>query len=118
VCSRDKNYYAAILFNEIFGGSPASKLFMNVRERLSLCYYCSSHYDSYFGNMTVSSGVDGANAELAKREILAQLEDMKAGKISDVEFSAASSPLSITAARPTIIPVIYSPSIAHAACSE
>lgn len=89
VCSRDKNYYAAILFNEIFGGSPASKLFMNVRERLSLCYYCSSHYDSYFGNMTVSSGVDGANAELARSEILAQLEDMKAGKISDVEFSAA-----------------------------
>lgn len=89
VCSKDKSYYAAILFNEIFGGSPASKLFMNVRERLSLCYYCSSHYDSHFGNITVSSGVDGENAELAKAEILAQLEDMKAGKISDVEFSAA-----------------------------
>ena len=89
ICSRDKGYYAAILFNEIFGGSPASKLFMNVRERLSLCYYCSSHYDSHFGNITVSSGVDGENAELAKAEILAQLEDMKAGKISDAEFSAA-----------------------------
>ena len=89
VSSTDKNYYAAILFNEIFGGSPASKLFMNVRERLSLCYYCSSHYDSYFGNMTVSSGVDSANAELAKAEILAQLEDMKSGKISETELNAA-----------------------------
>lgn len=89
VCSKDEGYYAAILFNEIFGGSPASKLFMNVRERLSLCYYCSSHYDSYFGNITVSSGVDKANTELAKAEILAQLEDMKAGKISETEFSAA-----------------------------
>lgn len=89
VCSKDKNYYAAILFNEIFGGSPASKLFMNVRERLSLCYYCSSHYDSYFGNMTVSSGVDSDNAKLAKAEILAQLEDMKSGRITEYEFSAA-----------------------------
>ena len=89
ICSKDKGYYAAILFNEIFGGSPASKLFMNVRERLSLCYYCSSHYDSYFGNITVSSGVDSENAELAKAEILSQLEEMKAGKISDVELSAA-----------------------------
>lgn len=89
ISSKDKGYYAAILFNEIFGGSPASKLFMNVRERLGLCYYCSSHYDSYFGNMTVSSGVDKENAELAKSEILAQLEDMRNGKISEAEFSAA-----------------------------
>lgn len=89
VCSKDKNYYAAILFNEIFGGLPASKLFMNVRERLGLCYYCSSHYDSHFGNITVSSGVDKENAELAKSEILAQLEDMRSGKISKTEFSAA-----------------------------
>ena len=89
VCSTDRYYYAAILFNEIFGGSPASKLFMNVRERLGLCYYCSSHYDSYFGNMTVSSGIDSDSAELAKAEILAQLEDMKAGRITESEFSAA-----------------------------
>ena len=89
VSSKDSGYYAAILFNEIFGGSPASKLFMNVRERLGLCYYCSSHYDSYFGNITVSSGVDKENAELAKAEILAQLEDMRKGNISEAEFSAA-----------------------------
>lgn len=89
VCPADKDYYAAILFNEILGGSPASKLFMNVRERLSLCYYCSSHYDPYFGNLTVSSGVDNENAETAKAEILAQIEDMKNGRISDVEFNAA-----------------------------
>ncbi len=89
ICSKDRGYYAAILFNEIFGGSPASKLFMNVRERLGLCYYCSSHYDSYFGNMTVSSGVDSESAELAKAEILAQLDDMRAGRITEGEFSAA-----------------------------
>ena len=47
VCISDDNdrQYAAILLNEIFGGSAASKLFMNVREKMSLCYYCSSSYD-------------------------------------------------------------------------
>ena len=36
----DKERYAATLFNEIFGGSSVAKLFMNVRENKSLCYYC------------------------------------------------------------------------------
>ena len=52
VTADEDNYFAASLFNEIFGGSPASKLFMNVREKLGLCYYCSSSYDPYFGNIT------------------------------------------------------------------
>ena len=35
---------AMILANLIFGGTSNSKLFMNVREKLSLCYYASSSY--------------------------------------------------------------------------
>ena len=62
---------------------------MNVRERLGLCYYCSSHYDSYFGNLTVSSGIDAANVDSAKAEILAQLEAIKKGEISNAEIHAA-----------------------------
>ena len=30
-----------VVFNKILGGSPSSKLFRNVREKLSLCYYCA-----------------------------------------------------------------------------
>ena len=89
VCATDKEYFATVLFNEIFGGSPASKLFMNVRERLGLCYYCASSYDTYLGNLTVSSGIDVANFDVAKSEILAQLEDIKQGRISEVELVAA-----------------------------
>ena len=89
VCADSDEYFAAALFNEIFGGSPASKLFMNVREKMGLCYYCSSAYDTYMGNVTVSAGIDVSDLECAKAEILRQLEDMKAGRISEVEITAA-----------------------------
>ena len=41
-----KDLFATKMFNVIFGSSPTSKLFMNVREKLSLCYYCSSICDT------------------------------------------------------------------------
>lgn len=81
--------YAARMLNELFGGSPASKLFMNVRERMSLCYYCSSSYSPHTGVITVSSGIDSANFALAEEAILAQLEDIRVGRISEAEFRAA-----------------------------
>ncbi len=87
--SSDDKYYAALVFNEIFGASPMSKLFMNVREKLSLCYYCSSTYSLYSGDLIVSSGIEVQNREKAEREILHQLDNIRNGKISDAEFSAA-----------------------------
>lgn len=87
--AEDDSYYAMILLNEIFGGSPLSKLFCNVREKLSLCYYCSSSYSLYSGIMLVSSGFEMKNYEIAKEAILAQLEDIRSGNVSDAEFIAA-----------------------------
>lgn len=89
VCAGSEEYFAAVLFNEIFGGSPASKLFMNVRERLGLCYYCASSYDTYLGNITVASGIDVSNFDITKSEILRQLDEIRNGNISDTEFEAA-----------------------------
>ncbi len=90
VASEDNDsHYTAVVFNELFGGSAASKLFLNVREKLSLCYYCSSSYDRYTGTMTVSSGIENKNREIAELAILAELEDIRNGRISDIELSAA-----------------------------
>ena len=89
VLASDEEYFATALFNEIFGGSPASKLFMNVREKMSLCYYCSSRYDSFMGNVTVSAGINVSDRERAYAAIMAQLNDLKLGKISDEELTAA-----------------------------
>ncbi|MBE6595535.1 MAG: insulinase family protein [Ruminococcaceae bacterium] len=80
---------AMLYLNEIFGGSPASKLFLNVRERMSLCYHCSSSLDLYKGILFANSGMKVENRAVAEEAMLQQLADIKAGRISDTELLAA-----------------------------
>lgn len=90
---KDSQYYAMLLCNEILGSSPISKLMMNVREALSLCYECSSAYNSARGVLFINSGIDVENFELARSAIIEQIEAIKKGNISDAEFCAAQKSL-------------------------
>lgn len=74
---------------DIFGGGPYSKLFSNVREKMSLCYYCSASSVRMKGLITVESGVESSNAEKAEKEILNQLEAVKNGDFTDFEFESS-----------------------------
>ena len=76
----------------IYGETPFSKLFANVREKLSLCYYCASSYANSKNALFVDSGVEKANVEKAKSEILNQLEEIKKGNFeqSDIDNSVLS----------------------------
>jgi len=85
----EPDYPALSVFNAAFGGSVTSKLFLNVRERLSLCYYASSTIERHKGVMVVSSGVEFKNFETARTEILAQLDAIRNGELSDWEFVSA-----------------------------
>lgn len=85
----DAKVPAMKLCNALYGGTPNSKLFMNVREKLSLCYYCSSLYNPVKGIMLVQSGVETANIDRAKKEILAQLKEVQDGNFDESEISAA-----------------------------
>lgn len=89
ITSADPDYPAFLLMNGIFGGGLTSKLFMNVREKLSLCYYASSGIDRFKGVLVVSSGVDADKFETAKAEIFRQLEATKAGDITAEELESA-----------------------------
>jgi len=71
---KSPDYPALMLLNALYGGSVSSKLFVNVREKLSLCYYASSSIDKHKGIMIVSSGVDFSKFEIALEKILTQLE--------------------------------------------
>ena len=71
---------AMILANLIFGGTSNSKLFLNVRERLSLCYYASSSYARSKNIMTVSSGVEQKDYDRAMEEIARQLDAVQHGQ--------------------------------------
>jgi predicted Zn-dependent peptidase len=85
----DENYPAMVIFNELFGGGPSSKLFNNVREKLSLAYYVSSKMDIFKGIMTVGSGIEVENFQKAYDEIMLQLNEVKKGNVTQAELSAA-----------------------------
>lgn len=75
--------------NAIFGGSPFSKLFINVREKKSLCYYCDSSYDRINGVMSVECGVNEENIDTAISTINEQLTEIKNGNVSEKEIDEA-----------------------------
>jgi len=90
-CMEEPDFAAIAVFNAMYGGSVTSRLFLNVREKLSLCYYASSACDANKGVMLVSSGVEFDRFETAKAEILAQLEALRAGDFTDEELANARS---------------------------
>ena len=85
----DEDESAMEVMRIILGGAPFSKLFLNVREKHSLCYYCSASYDRFKGTILINSGIEKENLEKAKTEILRQLEDMQNGEVSDEEIENA-----------------------------
>ena len=80
-----KEYYALMLGGCIFGGSPFSKLFTNVREKLSLAYYASVRTERFKSTMFISSGIETDKYQAAYDEILVQFNKMKSGDITDSE---------------------------------
>ena len=80
---------AMSMLNEIFGGSAASKLFLNVREKRSLCYHCSSSLDLYKGAIFVGSGIRVENRAITEQAIRTEFEALLRGDITDTEWEAA-----------------------------
>ena len=91
-CGSD-DYAAMMLGNTLFGGSSNSKLFLNVREKLSLCYYALSLYHRQKRLITVSSGIEFENFQKAYDEIMAQLDAVRKGDLEDWELEGARSTL-------------------------
>lgn len=85
----DPRYPALLVCNTLYGGSGTSKLFLNVREKLGLCYFASSMIDKLKGILMVISGVECTDFEVAKDEILAQLEAVRRGDFTEEDLNAA-----------------------------
>ena len=87
---QDEDFFAVALYNELLGSSsPVSKLFINVREKLGLCYSCFSAYNAYKAALTVCCSLEDDRREEAEAEIRRQLASLAAGDISDAEWQAA-----------------------------
>lgn len=83
----------ANLFSELYGASPTSKLFVNVREKKSLCYTCRSIISLKTGSMCVVAGIEATNKEVAEKAIIEQLECVKRAEITDEELESAKKSL-------------------------
>ncbi|MCQ2478049.1 MAG: insulinase family protein [Clostridia bacterium] len=85
----DKDCAALTVMADILGGGPYSKLFLNVREKQRLCYYCAVRAVKVMGLLTVDSGVCKENMEKTEQAISEQLKAMQNGEISDLEFNSS-----------------------------
>lgn len=90
-CMEEAEPAPIFVFNCVFGGGTTSKLFMNVRERLQLCYYASSMVSLQKGLLLVASGIEFDKFEVTRDEIFRQLDAIRQGDISDEELNSAKS---------------------------
>ncbi|HHT39411.1 MAG: pitrilysin family protein [Acholeplasmatales bacterium] len=91
--ANDKLYHAAVVFNTALGGGIHSRLFLNVREKHSLCYYISSQYDPFKGFMFIYSGIDKDRVDLALKVIDEQLLDLQTNKLKEAELNLSKQTL-------------------------
>ncbi|MCH5323743.1 MAG: insulinase family protein [Eubacterium sp.] len=80
---------ALSMVQKIYGGTTSSKLFRNVREKMSLCYYCFASLNSEKGMMLVQCGVENENIEKARDEIIHQLDEIKNGNFTDEDINVS-----------------------------
>lgn len=90
-CMEEPDKAALLVFNAVLGSGTNSKLFMNVREKLSLCYFASSIVDTHKGIALVATGIDFDNFEKTRDEIFNQLAAVAKGDISDDELASAKA---------------------------
>lgn len=88
-----KDFYALNVYNAILGTTPSSKLFQNVREKESLAYTVRSRYYRFKDIIVIYAGINKENYNKALEVIKKQLDDMRQGNITDVEFKSARDSL-------------------------
>ncbi|MBR5438488.1 MAG: insulinase family protein, partial [Clostridia bacterium] len=90
------NYAAIKVMCAIFGSGTFSKLFMNVREKMSLCYYCSARLINHKGLIVVESGVETENALKALDAIRNELDEVRKGNFTEETIANAKKSITDT----------------------
>ena len=94
ITNRSPDFVPMQICNVILGAGMTSKLFMQIREKLSLCYDIGSGYYGSKGLLTVSAGIDWNKQTQVRQEILRQLDACAKGEITPEELQAAKESLS------------------------
>lgn len=81
--------FANFLFASILGGMTTSRFFQNIREKQSLCYYCSCSADRALRTLTVYAGIEPQNIDRTRSAILAEIDDICQNGVTEEEIRAA-----------------------------
>jgi predicted Zn-dependent peptidase len=74
---RDDRYAAVQVANTVLGAGMTSKLFMQVREKMSLCYDIGSAFHGSKGIMTVTAGIEFHQKETVLAEVKQEMPYLK-----------------------------------------
>jgi zinc protease len=87
------DYFAALVMNMLLGGLFSSRINLNLREAHGYTYGASSAFDwrRQAGPFLVASAVRSDVTAAAAREVLAEIDRMRAEKVSAEELSLATS---------------------------
>ena len=77
------------LAGAILGSLPSSRLFRNVREKQSLCYYCACGFSQLTSALCIDSGIEPKDADRAREAILHELDALAHGPIGEEELREA-----------------------------
>lgn len=79
------------VYDEIFGGSASSRLFVNVREKEGLCYYCTSYPSGRKNVMFVSCGIEPGLDKKAADAVYREINAMKNGEFTETDLENAKN---------------------------
>ena len=81
--------YPLTLYNIILGGGEDSKLFRNVREKNSLCYYINSVPQKLDNILIIRAGIDKKNIKKTVSLVEKEMNAIKRGKVTENDLSMA-----------------------------
>ncbi len=90
--AKQRDFIVLWVATALLGGSATSRLFKNVREKMSLCYYCAAYSEARNGMLTIDSGIEHDNVQKAKEAILNEFDllmtqDIKEDELNEIKNS-------------------------------
>ena len=93
VPAKDDSSYATKILSALTGGMMSSRMFLNVREKLGICYYISTSTDDFtdIGLISTRAGVDVSRLITAVKAILQEYEILRNNEISEKELNKSKN---------------------------
>ncbi|RRG17910.1 insulinase family protein [Weissella viridescens] len=83
----EERRFAAYVFDQIFGGTPVSRLFLDVRETKGLAYGISTDYNRFTDVLLVTAGIAGTQITETQTAVAANLARLQQAPISEIELN-------------------------------